>query len=95
MDPPRLAEVPNVPIRTLVGEISIVLYVNNHASKTILRKLQIISYSCQTAIANCGAGCCDLLAGRACTHERGSKYARGKGKGKGAGKGKGKGKGRY
>ena len=53
MDPPRLAEVPNVPIWTLVREISVVLYVNNHASKTILRKLQIISYSSQTAIAAC------------------------------------------
>ena len=42
-----------------------------------------------------GAGCYDLRDGRACTHERGSKYARGKGKGKGRGKGKGKGKGRY
>lgn len=42
-----------------------------------------------------GADCYDLRDGRACTHERGSKYARGKGKGKGAAKGKGKGKGRY
>ena len=32
MDPPRLAEAPNVPIRTLVREISIIIYANNHVS---------------------------------------------------------------
>ena len=37
-----------------------------------------------------GAGCYDLRAGRACEHERGSKYRKSRGKGKGKGKGKGR-----